>query len=141
MIEIFESVSNFFRGLPLGLYVLFLFVGVLPLIILPIYVIQLPTDHWVNRQDQNKHNLFIVLARNLVASIIILIGAIFLVTPGQGLLFIFSGVSLGVFPGKEKIIQKLIRVKNIQKALDRTRQSFQKPPFDWPASSSLNSKK
>ncbi len=58
------------------------------------------------------------IVKNLAGGILICLGMVMLIVPGQGLLTLFLGLVIMDFPGKNKVIRCLIRVKTIQNSLN-----------------------
>jgi hypothetical protein len=70
-----------------------------------------------------------ILAKNLLGLVLIVAGAVMLVTPGQGVLTILIGVMLLNFPGKRRLERKLVSRPRVLAAINRLRQRFNKPPL------------
>jgi hypothetical protein len=51
------------------------------------------------------------ILKNTIGAILVILGLIMLVTPGQGLLTILLGLSIMEFPGKKTLIAKLKATK------------------------------
>ena len=52
-----------------------------------------------------------------------------LFTPGQGILSIIVGIELVEFPGKQKLIRKMLAQPKILKAINKLRTKAHKPPL------------
>ncbi len=86
------------------------------LVAVPIILIRLPQDYfafshrhrnsWKNRNRILRIPVFI--AKNLLGIILIVLGILMLVLPGQGLLTILIGLVLLEFPGKYKIERMIV---------------------------------
>jgi hypothetical protein len=55
-----------------------------------------------------------------------------LVLPGQGALTILVGLSQTNFPGKYKLLQRIVRQESVYKSLNKIRGFAKKPPFEIP---------
>ncbi|MDT8378533.1 MAG: PGPGW domain-containing protein [Desulfotignum sp.] len=70
--------------------------------------------------------------KNLAGAVLICLGLVMLIVPGQGLLTLFLGLVIMNFPGKKRVIRFLIRLKTIQKSLNWMRRKKRRPPFLFP---------
>ncbi len=70
---------------------------------------------------------------NLIGWTLILVGLVLSIpgVPGQGLLTILIGLMLVDFPGKTKLLRKLLRRPAVRRSVDRIRVRFGKQPFTW----------
>ncbi len=110
------------------------------LLFIPMIVVRLPEDYFV----QKKHSIWDgegplrfwhviwVLARNLFGVVLIVLGVIMLVLPGQGLLTIVLGLAIMDFPGKFTLERKLVRRPGLFKALNWLRIRAHHPPLRRP---------
>ena len=69
---------------------------------------------------------------NLAGLLIVGIGIVLCLVPGQGLLTILLGLLVMHFPGKEKLILRLVCRPSCGKALNCIRKKGSRPPFDFP---------
>jgi hypothetical protein len=100
------------------------------LLLVPYFVKKLPTDHFIKPQNGTLHPLRFILA-NVVAGFLIVVGVLLLFLPGQGLLTILAGLSVGHYPGKDWVIQKAIRRPGVRRVLNQFRRKMGAPPFRW----------
>ena len=66
--------------------------------------------------------LLIKIGRNLLGGLLILLGLIMLVTPGQGILTIVLGFTIMDFPGKKRITRAIKNTKIAKKLKTRWEQ-------------------
>ena len=93
-------------------------------IAVPFLVARLPADYLTNDSDAGAHRagtsraiwMVLLILRNLVGWIVILAGLVMLITPGQGLLAIFVGLTLINFPGKRRLLRSLLQRPSIYRA-------------------------
>ncbi|MDH4039994.1 MAG: hypothetical protein OEW92_09500 [Gammaproteobacteria bacterium] len=71
--------------------------------------------------------------KNLVGALLVLLGVIMLVTPGQGLLTLLVGLLLMNFPGKYQLERWLVGRPGVLAALNWLRRRGGHLPFDPPA--------
>ncbi|MGF1546973.1 MAG: PGPGW domain-containing protein [Thiotrichales bacterium] len=111
-------------------------------VLIPWLVIGLPTDYFADRQSHlsrmhrqhpTRYQL-IKIAKNALATLLILAGILMLVLPGQGLLTILIGISISDFPGKYRLERRLVRQPGIFRALNWIRERYHKPPLWYPES-------
>jgi hypothetical protein len=117
----------------LGLLSLLTFFGTL--LIVPVLVVRLPQDylHADKKAVRNPYGSWwwpIQILKNLFGIALVLAGLAMLVLPGQGLLTIFIGLSLVNFPGKPRLLRKMVRQKRIMHSINWLRQKFDHPPLD-----------
>ncbi len=109
----------------------------LSILIIPWFICRLPVDYFLfpqNRQLSKRSELmklFLLLLRNVVGIILVQAGILMLFLPGQGILTILIGLLCMSFPGKQHMIDYLIRQKALQKSLNWTRRKLSLPPFIW----------
>lgn len=68
--------------------------------------------------------------KNAVGLVILIAGVVMLLAPGQGLLFIFLGLTLVDFSGKTKLLRKIIRRPGVMKTINRFRKRAGRPPLE-----------
>ncbi|MBI3465534.1 MAG: hypothetical protein HY000_21150 [Planctomycetes bacterium] len=72
------------------------------------------------------------LAKNLLGAVLLIAGAVMLLTPGQGILSIVLGVSLLDFPGKRHLQRKLLGNRQVLRAINKLRARAGRPPLEAP---------
>ncbi|MGC3970050.1 MAG: PGPGW domain-containing protein [Pirellulales bacterium] len=72
------------------------------------------------------------IARNLLGFVIFLVGVIMIFTPGQGVLSILLGLALMDFPGKHRLVRKLLQSGKVLAAANQWRAKFGKPALEDP---------
>ena len=114
-----------------------LFFTTLVLIFLVIW--WLPADYFVSNNShlsslpQNPTlSKILFLVRNIIGVILIILGIIMLILPGQGVLTIVIGLILVDFPKKKEFLNKLVALKSVQKSLNYLRKKMNKEPFVFP---------
>lgn len=75
----------------------------------------------------------VFVGRNVVGAALIFAGLVMLVIPGPGLLALAVGAVLVDFPGKHRLISKLLARPHVLSAANHWRQKFDKPPLQKPA--------
>jgi hypothetical protein len=111
------------------------------LIGVPWVVARLPKDYfnqperavWRLSGDEPWFALILGGVKNAVGAVLVLLGLVMLVTPGQGLLTLLAGLLLMNFPGKYQLERWLVRRPGVMAALNWLRGRGGHPPFDPPA--------
>jgi hypothetical protein len=85
-----------------------------------------PRGGWRDRRPVLRWAARVV--KNLVGAVLVGVGVLMLVTPGQGALTILIGVMLLDFPGKRQLERKLIGRPAVLRTINRLRARFGKPP-------------
>jgi hypothetical protein len=99
-------------------------------------IIWLPADHFLPRPTPEswwrRHwamRWTLMAIKNVLGVVIFVLGAVMLVTPGPGLVFILLGLSLLDFPGKRALERRLVQRPSVMKFLNELRANFGKPAF------------
>lgn len=114
--------------LSLGLTLL----GVVSLLALPLLIARLPDDYFARTPqalERGSVHWFLRISKNLLGSILLLLGVLMLVLPGQGLLTILIAVILLDFPGKRRCEIWLVRRPHVLNVLNRLRRRAHRPPL------------
>ncbi len=122
-----EANAGLLVGVGIGSFVL-LIVG---LLLLPVVVVRLPADTFVDRPAPPAHPVMRVL-KNVLGSVLVLAGVAMLVLPGQGILTILIGLALVDFPGKRRLELGIVRRPIIRRTIDRMRARRGVPPLIVP---------
>lgn len=77
--------------------------------------------------------LGLAVLKNALGALLVLLGLVMLVTPGQGLLTLLVGLLFMNFPGKYQLERWLLRRPGVFGALNWLRERRGRPPFDPPA--------
>jgi hypothetical protein len=103
---------------------------------LPVVVVRLPHDYLTRRRRPHWKDsrypplkLAFLIGKNILGVVLLIAGAIMLVTPGQGVLAIVVSLILLDIPGKRKLLAKLAGQRRVLKALNGLRRKYGKPPL------------
>lgn len=107
----------------------------LSLLIIPWLIIRLPTDYFsetkrhesVLRQQHPLTYWLVRIGKNLLSALLIVAGIIMLILPGQGLLSILIGISIGDFPGKYRLERYIVSRPGVLKSINWIRRKAKKP--------------
>ncbi|MEZ5567638.1 MAG: PGPGW domain-containing protein [Halioglobus sp.] len=116
------------------------FVFLATLAAVPWVVARLPHDYfardrrtaWRSLPAAPVYTLFMGLLKNLLGSVLVVLGVIMLVTPGQGLLTLMTGLLLMNFPGKYHLERWLVTRRGVLRGLNWLRGRRGQAPFDAP---------
>lgn len=109
------------------------------LLALPVVIARLPQDYFMATQRRHKKrskkslsHVLMMVGKNIVGAVLLLLGMLLLVLPGQGLLTIAVGVMLLNFPGKYRLERWVVSRAPILNALNWVRKKKQCPPLEMP---------
>ena len=132
MLESLPEFKFIFIGLAWGSLTLF----IVSLAVIPWLVTKIPADyfHEEHRRAGLSDNRSLLLQlllvfKNLCGCLLIALGLVMLVLPGQGLLTIIIGLFLMNFPGKYKLERTLVSRPKVLSSLNWVRAKAHKPPL------------
>lgn len=110
---------------------------ILSLLIVPIVIVRIPDDYFRRSQRRVqpwvKHHpilrYLLILVKNLLGFILLIMGILMLVLPGQGLLTILFGIALIDFPGKYVLERRIIKIPSVLKSINWIRQKAKRSPL------------
>lgn len=100
-------------------------------IAVPIFLMRVSEDHFV--RPRAKHSLPVHFVRVVLGLALIVLGVAMVVLPGQGLLTILVGVSVIDLPIKDRIVARILRIRQVGSAITSLRRRAGKPPLILPA--------
>ncbi len=128
----FETHAALFGGLAMLSLATFL----VSLIAVPMVFIMLPPDYLTRPEQRGGPTGWLRwvywVVKNLVGWIFIIAGIIMLLIPGQGLLSILIGLILIHFPGKRKLIKRIMGRPKILRSVNAIRAKAGKAPLEVP---------
>lgn len=120
----------------MGVFSLLMFFGTL--IAVPMVIVALPRDFLCRDDVKTSRNLLnlwyfpYLIIKNIMGAVFILAGLAMLVLPGQGLLTMLLGLGLITFPGKRRLVHRILGPKRIVRAINKLRANFGKGPITLP---------
>lgn len=130
--SIFQAVLPWLPLLAVGGFV----IAAASTIALPLVLIRIPTDYFVsahkNKRDRSPLRWLIWLLRNTLAIVLLTIGLIMLVLPGQGLVMILIALAVSTSHHKYSLERSIIRRKTVFKTVNWIRNRFHKSPIIHP---------
>jgi hypothetical protein len=104
----------------------------------PWYFCRIPANHFAD-QDRPSSPLIgasspwrlpLMVLKNVAAFLLVLIGVLLLVLPGQGLLTIAAGLLVLDFPGRRRFQRWLVSRRPVLQALNALRRRAHQPPLE-----------
>ena len=119
----------------LGLLSGLMFVG--SLLVVPWLVSRLSDEFFVRHrklagQRRKRHpvlTFFLWLLRNSIGVVLLGSGLVMLVLPGQGILTMLVGIALMDFPGKYRLLERFVKLKQVRRSLNWIRRKTGKSEF------------
>lgn len=111
---------------------------IMTFVMLPILIMRLPTDYFVEGhrpQPLSRHlavHLFLMAIKNLIGVAFVILGILLLFLPGQGLLTLIIGLTIMNYPGKFALERWLVLRPRVLPALNWMRVRYGQPPLDDP---------
>ena len=110
---------------------------VLSLLIVPIVIVRIP-DNYFRRSQRKvppwvKHHpilrYLLISAKNVLGFVLLIMGILMLVLPGQGLLTMLLGIALIDFPKKYLLERRIIKVPSVLKSINWIRKKAKRNPL------------
>lgn len=107
------------------------------LLTVPLIIVSLPSRYLNEKKDrlseiQSFWRWPYLVVKNMMGVLLVLAGLAMLVLPGQGLLTLAIGLGLMNFPGKRRLIRRLIGQPRVLRAINRLRAKAHKDPVEAP---------
>lgn len=122
-----------------------LLLAIFTVLAVPWVVTLLPRDYFAREQRRvwrltagdTIFGLVTGLLKNLLGLLLIILGLVMLVTPGQGVLTLLIGLLLINFPGKYRVERWLVLQPGVFRGLNWLRQKRGHEPFDIPVENTV----
>lgn len=105
-------------------------------IALPWLLLHIPAEYFVSKRkpklNRSPAGWLIWLLRNTVALILLIVGLLMLVLPGQGLLTLLIAIGASTFPGKYRLERAIIRRQSVFRAANWIRTRYDRQPIIHP---------
>jgi hypothetical protein len=106
---------------------------------IPILVLNLPKDYFISDKKRVRPaflhpSLFAVYAalKNILGVILVFLGLLMLVLPGQGIITLLIGLMIMDLPGERRALIFILRKTHAVKAMNWLREKNNKPRFELP---------
>jgi len=101
------------------------------IVLVPRYLAHLPQD-FLSAGDHEQHSMAWRIVRNALGVLLVLLGIAMLILPGQGLITLMVGVLLVDFPGKQRLVQRVLGRPKILRAVNKLRGKRGSPALQAP---------
>ena len=103
----------------------------------PLIIVRLPSGYLNEEGNQLSEIPPIrrrpyLIVKNIIGAILVLAGVAMLILPGQGLLTLTVGLGLMNFPGKRRLIRRIILRRRVLQTINRLRAGANKEPIAMP---------
>jgi len=101
----------------------------------PWILARLPSDyfsHTPSISPRSLSNTIISIIRTVAGTLLIFLGLAVILTPVPGIVLMVLGLALCDFPGKHKLLVRLVRLPSVLSFLNWIREKSNKPPFVVP---------
>jgi hypothetical protein len=108
------------------------------IVAVPIVLARIPADYYVRperamrRTQRSPLGRLGFVVRNLLGGLLVLLGILLLVLPGQGILTVALGFMLLDFPGRVKLERRIIARPRVLAAINALRRRARRPPLEIP---------
>jgi putative transmembrane protein PGPGW len=106
---------------------------------IPVLLTRIPPDYFSKRRPDTpwKHyhpvlRMLALAAKNVLGVILLIAGAIMLLTPGQGIITMLIGLALIDVPGKRALERWIVGRPRVLAAINRLRARYGHPPLEGP---------
>ena len=126
-----DSLSSWFEhpALAVGGVAFSVLAVVASLLLVPRYLARLPSDFLTEQRPTQHASLAARVARNLLGVVLVLLGLLMLLLPGQGLLTLLVGVLLLDIPGKHALFQRVLGRPKVLSLVNKLRARHQVEPL------------
>ncbi len=131
MLDFINNIFAEYENILIAIGIISGIVFIVSILAMPWLLGKIPADYFVrNNYRKNGRNFFITTIKNFFGFVLLLVGIIMLLTPGQGVISILLGLFLMEFPGKRNLELKIIRNDATFKAINWLREKAKKPPLE-----------
>lgn len=109
----------------------------LGVIVTPLVLVRLPVDYFVRRESSpppvlTVGRVLVLVARNALGGVLILLGLLLLVLPGQGLITLLVGLLVLDFRGKRAWERRLVARPRVLRVINGLRTRAGRAPLEIP---------
>lgn len=97
------------------------------IVLIPWLLVRLPTDYFV--RPPPRHSVPVRVLRNLAGVVLVALGILMLVLPGQGMLTLMIGLSVLDTPLKRRMLRRILCQHNVRSAVQALRARAHRPPL------------
>lgn len=100
------------------------------IVLVPRYLARLPPDYLRTGDRHRNPSLPLRIARNALGVVLVVLGVAMLVLPGQGIITLILGLLLVDFPGKQKLIQRILGRPKVLEGVNKLRARHSAAPLE-----------
>jgi hypothetical protein len=116
----------------LALGVLSILAFVATLVLVPVTLARLPKDYFVREAATSSAPMPLRVLKNVLGVLIVLVGVLMLILPGQGIVTIVLGLGLVDFPGRRRVELAVVGRPAVIKSVNALRHKFGREPLELP---------
>lgn len=131
MIDAVESLLSH-PAVAVGLAVFSVLAVLASLLLVPRYLAKLPRDFLINEAPAAHRAMLLRVLRNLFGVVLVVLGVLMLLLPGQGLLTLLVGLLLVDIPGKHALLQRVLGRPKVLGAVNKLRARHHAEPLAAP---------
>lgn len=95
--------------------------------LVPLLLVKMPADYLV--RPARRRSLALHLLRNLGGIVLVALGIVLLVLPGQGMLTVLMGVAVLDVPAKRRLLRRILCQKTVRSAVQKLRARAHRAPL------------
>ena len=112
-----------------GLGIFSVLAVVASIVFVPRFLASLPVDYLQAKGHEPPKSPLKRVARNVLGVVLVLIGIAMLLLPGQGVLTLLAGLLLVDFPGKHRLVTRLLSRPKVLGVVNKLRAHKNAPPL------------
>lgn len=112
-----------------GLGIFSVLAVVASVLLVPRFLASLPADYLKSEGHRPPESAALRVGRNLLGVALVLLGIAMLLLPGQGLLTLIVGLLLVDFPGKHRLVTRLLSRPKVLSIVNKLRAHKDAPPL------------
>jgi hypothetical protein len=102
------------------------------LVLVPIALARLPKDYFLRDPGRSSMPLPLRVLKNVLGVLLVLVGVLMLVLPGQGIITIALGLGLVDFPGRRRLELGVIGRPAVIRSVNALRHKLGREPLELP---------
>lgn len=116
----------------LALGVLSVVAFVATLVLVPVVLARLPKDYFLREPEASSAPMALRVLKNVLGVLIVLVGVLMLVLPGQGIITIVLGLGLVDFPGRRRLELAVLGRPGVFRGVNALRHKLGREPLELP---------
>jgi Putative transmembrane protein (PGPGW) len=127
----FSTISSWFEqpAVMWGVGIFSVLAVVASIVFVPRFLASLPQGYLRGDAPEHKGPAVLRVLKNLLGVLLVLIGVLMLVLPGQGLLTLVVGLFFIDFPGKHRLMRRVLSRPKVLGVVNKLRAKHESPPL------------